>query len=515
MVLYPLILLQVRLILLSKNQKGESVSFPLFRWCHSESNQGHTDFQSVALPTELWHPLNFSVTKVNIFLIPQKISDKGEISLWFSENITLLVFPFSFFTFARSFIQFMVDADFLTYTLPNGIRLIHYKTESTVGHLGILINTGSRDEDENEHGLAHFIEHSVFKGTKKRRAFHVLSRIEDVGGELNAYTTKEETTVYSTFLSQDYERAAELLSDILFNSVYPQKELNREKIVIAEEINSYKDSPSELIFDEFEELVYDGHPIARNILGTTQNIQQFTREAILQFIEKNYHTDQMVISSVGNIDFQKLKKITERHFGSVEKRLRKRKRIPFNGYVPGFRKIKKDTFQTHCIMGTVAFDVHHPKRMLMVLLNNIIGGQAMNSRLNMALRERKGMAYNVESSYTAYTDTGLFNVYFGTDKENYERALSVVKKEFKQLCDNKLGDIQLSRAKKQLIGQIAISTESHDDLMLTIGKSYLLYNQVDPLSMVFRKIEKITAADLLEVANEILDEKLMSTLIYH
>ena len=409
----------------------------------------------------------------------------------------------------------MVETDFLTYTLANGIRVIHYKTDSTVGHLGVLINTGSRDEEDDEHGLAHFIEHSVFKGTKKRRAFHVLSRIEDVGGELNAYTTKEETTLYSTFLSQDYERAAELLSDILFNSVYPQKEINREKEVIAEEINSYKDSPSELIFDEFEELIYDGHPIARNILGTAQNINRFTRDSILSFIDNNYHTDEMVLSSVGNLDFKKLIKYAERYFGQVQSKLRVNKRVPFSNYIPGFRTTIKDTFQTHCIIGNLAYDVHHSSRIAMVLLNNLIGGQAMNSRLNLALRERKGMAYNVESSYTAYSDTGLFNVYFGTDKENFERAVSIVKKEFKQLRETKLGGVQLIKAKKQLIGQIAISTESHDDLMLAIGKSYMLYNRVDPLSVVFKKIEEITANDILEVANQILDEKQLSTLVYH
>jgi predicted Zn-dependent peptidase len=408
----------------------------------------------------------------------------------------------------------MVSTDFLTHTFKNGIRLIHQQTDSPVAHLGILINTGSRDEEEEEHGLAHFIEHSVFKGTTKRRAYHVLSRIEDVGGELNAYTTKEETTLYSTFLNEDYDRAAELISDILFNSVYPQKEINREKEVIAEEINSYKDSPSELIFDEFEELVFDGHPIARNILGTSKNINKFNRESILRFIENNYHTDQMVISSVGKMKFDKLIKYVEKYFGTVETKLRINGRQPFENYVPGIRTETKDTFQTHCVFGNIAYDVMHPKRIVMVLLNNIIGGPAMNSRLNLALRERRGMAYNIESGYTAYTDTGLFNVYFGTDKENFDKALMLINKEFKMLRDTKLGDVQLSKAKKQLLGQIAISTESHDDLMLAIGKSYLLYNRVDPLSEVFRKIEAITANDLLEVANEILNEKQMSMLVY-
>ncbi|QGY43656.1 insulinase family protein [Maribellus comscasis] len=408
----------------------------------------------------------------------------------------------------------MVDTDFLTYTLKNGIRVIHQFADSPVAHLGILINTGSRDETEMEHGLAHFIEHSVFKGTKKRKAFHVLSRIEDVGGELNAYTTKEETTLYSTFLAEFYERAAELLADILFNSTYPEKELNREKEVIAEEINSYKDSPSELIFDEFEELVFDGHPIARNILGTTENINKFNRKAILQFIENNYHTNQMVISSVGKIDFEKLIKVVEKYFGEVGEKKREKKRERFELYVPVERFLEKDTFQTHCVVGNIAFDITHPKRNVMVLLNNLLGGQSMNSRLNLALRERKGMAYNIESNYTAYSDTGLFNVYFGTDRDNFEKAYKLVLKEFKLLRDKKLGAVQLSKAKKQLVGQIAISTESREDLMLTIGKSYLLYNKVDPLRVIFDKIESITAEELMEVANVVLDEKCLSRLVY-
>ncbi len=408
----------------------------------------------------------------------------------------------------------MVETDFLIYTLPNGIRLIHKYADSPVGHLGILINTGSRDEEPDEHGLAHFIEHSVFKGTKKRKAFHILSRIEDVGGELNAYTTKEETTLYSTFLAEFYERTAELLSDILFNSTYPEKELKREKEVVLEEINSYKDSPSELIFDEFEELIYDGHPIARNILGNPVNLISFNRESILRFIGNNYHTDQMVISSVGKIDFGALIKLTEKYFGQAETKLRQNSRKIFDNYIPGNLLVEKDTFQSHCMIGNLAFDVMHPRRIAMVLLNNIIGGQAMNSRLNMALRERKGMAYNIESGYTAYTDTGLFNVYFGTDHENLEKAIGLVLKEFKLLREKKLGVLQLSKAQKQLMGQIAISTENREDLMLTIGKSYLLFNKVDTIQTIFRKIEAITPLDLLEVANEVLNESQMSRLVY-
>ena len=408
----------------------------------------------------------------------------------------------------------MIETDYLRHILPNGIRLIHKPDTSPVGHLGVLINTGSRDEQQEEHGLAHFIEHSVFKGTSKRKAYHILSRIEDVGGELNAYTTKEETTLYCTFLNGFYKRSAELLYDILFNSVYPERELKREKEVVLEEINSYKDSPSDLIFDEFEELIFDGHPIARNILGNPVNLLQFNRESILSFINRNYHTDQMVIASVGNIDFKELVKLIEKYFGQVEPRYREHKRERFNNYVPGNRIEKKDTYQSHCMIGNIAYDVTHPKRISMVLLNNILGGQAMNSRLNMALRERKGMAYNVESGYVAYTDTGLFNVYFGTDQINLDKAIGLVLKEFKLIREKKLGAMQLSKAQKQLMGQIAISSENREDLMLTIGKSYLLFNKVDSIPTIFKKIEAITPSDIMDVANEVLDDKMMSRLIY-
>jgi predicted Zn-dependent peptidase len=408
----------------------------------------------------------------------------------------------------------MIETDFLTHILPNGIRLIHKPTDSPVGHLGVLINAGSRDEEPDEHGLAHFIEHSVFKGTRNRKAFHILSRIEDVGGELNAYTTKEETTLYSTFLSEFYDRTAELLSDILFNSTYPEKELNREKEVVLEEINSYKDSPSELIFDDFEELIFDGHPIARNILGDPVNLKKFNRDSVLRFIERNYHTDQMVISSVGNIRFPALVKLAEKYFGQAEARLRSNGRQRFEHYVPSSRTMEKDTFQSHCLMGNIAYDIKHKRRIAMVLLNNIIGGQAMNSRLNMSLRERKGLAYNIESGYTAYTDTGLFNVYFGTDHSMLEKAVDLVLKEFKLLQEKKLGVLQLSKAQKQLMGQIAISTESHDDLMLSVGKSYLLFNKVDSMPVIFKKIEAITPSDLMEVANEVLNANQMSRLVY-
>ena len=401
-----------------------------------------------------------------------------------------------------------------TFVLKNGIRIIHQEAKSPVSHFGVLINTGSRDEEANEQGIAHFIEHVIFKGTQKRRAFHILNRIEDVGGELNAYTTKEETAVYATFLSEYYQRSMDLISDILINSTFPSKELELEKEVVIEEINSYKDNPSELIFDEFEEILFDGHPIARNILGTPELIKTFSKNSILKFMDENYHTDQIVLSSVGNISMTKFIHLAEKFFGAIPEKIRTKKRSDLYNYKPETRIIQKDTFQAHCIVGNLAPTIFSPKRMQMVLLNNILGGASMNSRLNMVLRERNGMAYNVESGYTGYFDTGEFSVYFGTDKENMEQALRLVNKEFKKIKEQPMGILQLSRAKKQLIGQLAISTENREDLMLSIGKSYLFFDRVDTLETIFKKIEAIGCAEILEIANEILDEPQSSTLIY-
>ncbi len=401
-----------------------------------------------------------------------------------------------------------------TSRLKNGIRIIQQQVESPAAHFGIILNTGSRDELADEQGIAHFIEHVIFKGTKKRKAFHIISRIEDVGGELNAYTGKEETAVYATFLNEHYDRAMELISDIIINSTFPEKELEREKEVVIEEINSYKDSPQELIFDDFDELLFDGHPIARNILGSPAQVKAFNRKSILRFIGNNYNTDEMVLSSVGNIPFTRFQLMAEKYFGHIPEKQRVVTRNAFENYIPGIRRISKDTFQSHCVIGNIAYDARNPKRMGMVLLNNILGGQSMNSRLNLSLRERNGLAYNVESSYTSYSDTGQFNVYFGTDRENLEKAIRLIKKEFSLLKEKKLGTLQLSKAKKQLIGQLAISSEDRDDLMLTLGKSFLLYNKVDSLEKIYRQIEQISGQMILEIANEILDEKSMSTLIY-
>lgn len=399
-------------------------------------------------------------------------------------------------------------------TLPNGIRLIHAEVDSPVAHCGVIINTGSRDESPEEHGMAHFIEHTIFKGTARRKAWHIISRLEDVGGEMNAYTSKEETAIHASFLCEYYERSIELFSDILINSTFPDKELKKEQEVIVDEINSYNDTPSELIFDEFEEMIYDGHPMGRSILGTPERVRSFQAADIRRFITENYHTDQMVISSVGNIAARKFFHLAQRYFSGYAANLRSGKRETFSGYTPGRKNVAKGTFQAHCILGGEAYDVFHPDRLTLVLLNSILGGQSGNSRLNLSLRERNGIAYNLESSYTAYTDTGTLTIYFGTDQENLERALSLIDREIILLQNKMLGSLQLNRARKQLIGQLAMSQENHEDLMLAIGKSMLLFNKVESLEEIYRKISGISGSQLMETANNILDLKRLSSLIY-
>ncbi len=404
--------------------------------------------------------------------------------------------------------------DIFTYCLPNGIRLIHHSINSPVGYCGLFINTGSRDERADEHGMAHFIEHVIFKGTKKRKTYHILSRIDDVGGELNAYTAKEETCIYASFLKQDFNRAIELLHDIIFNSTFPTKELEKEKEVIIDEINSYKDNPSDLIIDDFEELVFKGDPMGRNILGTPETLEKFGKPEIESFIANNYHTDQMVLCSVGQIDASRILKIANNYFGKVSPNLRTKQRSVIAPYIPRFYEKKMDTFQSHIAIGNVAYDLDSPQRPGLLLLNNILGGPGMNSRLNMSLRERNGIAYNIESIYSPYSGTGVFSIYFGTDEENINRSLKIVYRELKKLREKPLGKLQLHNARRQLKGQITISSENKESLMLSIGKSFLLYNRVDTLEEIYKKIDDISAGDLLSIANEIFDESKISQLIY-
>lgn len=401
-----------------------------------------------------------------------------------------------------------------TYIFENGLRLIHYRVPTKAAYCGLIINVGSRDEREEESGIAHFIEHVIFKGTEKRKAYHVLSRLEDVGGELNAYTTKEDTCVYATFMAKDYERTLELFADIVFHSVFPEKEIEKEKDVVLDEIDSYKDSPGELIFDDFEEQVYEGCRIGRNILGNEAAVKSISRKMILNFVERNYSPDRMVISSVGDIPFEKLVRLVEKYFACYARRGEPLVRVKPEIYVPRFVEVNKDTHQCHCIVGNVAYDNKEDKRLPLSLLMNLLGGSGMNTRLNLNIRERYGLAYNIEASYTPYSDTGICMIYFGCDRENADWCLDLCKREMRALYEEKLGPVQMKRAKTQMIGQLTISSENYENLMLSIGKSFLIYDKVDSLEDVYAQIGEITPEVLVQVAEEIFDERKLSVLIY-
>lgn len=404
--------------------------------------------------------------------------------------------------------------DLIFHTLPNGIRMVHSTTASAVAHCGIIINAGSRDELPEEHGTAHFIEHMLFKGTTHRKSYHILSRLEDVGGELNAYTTKEETAIHASFLKEHYPRATELLADLLFSSTFPPAEIEKEKEVVTEEINSYLDNPAEYIFDEFEELVFPDQPIGRNILGSPETVRSITADSIRKFIKRNYSTTQMVFCSVGSISPRSIISLFEKHFSRIEPgNGEKRRRIDYI-YTPVSAEKQMDTFQNHCIIGNIAYDLHNSRRMGLFMLNNILGGQGMNSRLNLSLREKRGYAYNVESVYNPYTDTGLVTIYFGTDNRNLSKSISLTHAELERLRHQPLGTLQLTRAKNQIKGYLARAYENHESLMLSLGKSLLIFDRIDSMEEIFRKIDAVSASELAETAGIVFENSSLSTLIY-
>jgi predicted Zn-dependent peptidase len=400
------------------------------------------------------------------------------------------------------------------HTLPNGIRLVHAFVATKVAHCGVFTNAGTRDETASQHGIAHFIEHVIFKGTETRNVFQVLNRLENVGADLNAYTTKEEICIYATFLPVYYQRTLELISDICFHSTFPEKEINKEKDVVIDEIKSYQDTPGEQIFDDFEDLVFEGHPLGKNILGTPKNVKRFTREDLRKFISENYHSDQIVISSVGNIEMKKLVSLVEKYFSEVPVNRRNFERKPFSVYHPVNRLQKRKIFQSHCIVGAPAYSMTDPKRYVLAFLNNILGGPILNSRLSIALREKNGITYHIESNFIPYSDSGIFSVYFGTNREMVEKAFMLVRKEIDKLRQQQLGTNQLQIAKRQLIGQITIAQESKLNQMLAIGKSYLVMNSYTGLDETIQIIENITSGQLMEAANEILSTERLSSLIF-
>jgi predicted Zn-dependent peptidase len=335
-----------------------------------------------------------------------------------------------------------------------------------------------------------------------------------VGGDLNAYTTKEETYFYASFLKSDYLRAAELLSDILFNSTFPEKELSNEKDVVIEEIKSYQDSPSELIYDEFENQVFANHPLGRNILGTVKSVKSLQRNMIINFIQRTYTHDQIFISSVSNLKFEKVIQILENYFGIPNTNVRQFQRFPFENYQPTNIRKNTNSHQSHCLLGIPAYNLFNEKRIPFSLLNNIIGGPGMNTRLNIAIREKNGLAYTVESQFNPMTDTGLFTVYIGSDHQTVNKSIDLTFKELKRIRTDQLGTLQLSRAKKQFFGQISLMNESNQNEMLSMAKSGMYNNRIDTMRDIYTKINNIKASDLLEVANEILQEDHFSSLIY-
>lgn len=400
------------------------------------------------------------------------------------------------------------------YTLPNGLRIIHEPTLSKVSYCGFAIDAGTRDEAENEQGMAHFVEHLIFKGTEKRKAWHILNRMENVGGDLNAYTNKEETVVYAAFLTEHLGRAIELLGDIVFHSTFPQHEIEKETEVIIDEIQSYEDTPSELIFDDFEDMIFRNHPLGRNILGKPELLRSFRTEDVLSFTRRYYQPVNMVFFVQGQYDFKKIVRMAEKYLADIPAVEVDNRRTPPPLYVPERLTIPKDTHQAHVMVGSRGYNAYDDKRTALYLLNNILGGPGMNSKLNVSLRERRGLVYTVESNLTSYTDTGAFCIYFGTDIEDMDTCLKLTYKELKRMRDVKMTSSQLAAAKKQLIGQIGVASDNFENNALGMAKSYLHYHKYESSELVFQRIEALTAEQLLEVANEMFAEEYLSTLIY-
>lgn len=401
-----------------------------------------------------------------------------------------------------------------TSILPNGLRIIHLQTNSKVAYCGFAVNAGARDEKEHEHGLAHFVEHTIFKGTRKRKAWHILNRMENVGGELNAYTTKESTFIYSIFMEKDFNRAVELLSDLIINSQFPEHELKKECAVVLDEIQSYEDNPSELIFDDFENMLFDGHPLGHHILGRKSTLKTFNTAAGSSFLERFYVAGNMVFFSTSCMDFKQVIKIAEKYMAIIPSQKTPILREKPHVIEAQEMQKKKKTHLAHVIVGGRAYNMYDGNRYPLFLLNNILGGPGMNSRLNVNLREKNGLVYHVESNITSYTDTGVFTIYFGTIPKNRERALQLVEKEISILRTNQLTTTQLAAAKKQAIGQLGVASDNKESLFLGLGKSFLHYNRYETLPEIFAKIESITAGQILETANEILSLNNLFRLIY-
>lgn len=405
--------------------------------------------------------------------------------------------------------------DYSLHTLKNGIRLLHAPSASTISHACIIINKGSRDEPEGKAGLAHFIEHLIFKRTKKRSTNQILNRLESVGADLNAYTTKEYTCVHASFLNPYLDRTLELFSDIIFNSTFPEEEMDKEKSVILDEIASYEDQPEEAIQDDFEDVLFAGNALGNNILGTVETVENFIRGDVLTFIKQNYNTDEIVIAVLGNYNFKRLIATGERHFGDVPESVADNKREKAAIHPPCDTIKYRPINQSHTILGMQTIDTHHKQKAALLLLNNYFGGNGMSSVLNLQIREKYGIAYTIESNYSPLSDTGTFCIYFGTEREKHQKALNLIYKEMDKLRIKPLNDVQLQKAKNKFIGQIALAEENRIGVIISMAKSLLDHGKVDTLQQVFKKINEVSTTNFADIANELLDKPMFSTFTFH
>lgn len=404
--------------------------------------------------------------------------------------------------------------DYQVHTLPNGIRLLFKHSPLAITHCCFMVNAGARDEAEGKDGLAHFIEHLLFKETERRSTNQILNRLELVGADLNAYTTKEYTCLHASLLKQHLERAMDLFEDLIFHSTFPEDELQKERGVILDEIASYLDQPEEAIQDDFEGMLFKNHPIGNNILGTPASVNALDKTDISNFISSNYNTSQMVFGVFGDYDFNKLVRLFGKYFDGIKINDNPKKREKPHPVKTELLTIKKPISQTHCMLGNRAYPSNHPYKYGLLLLNNLLGGMGMSSRLNLEIREKHGIAYTIESSYTSLTDTGIFSIYFGTDAEKADKAMRLTYKELKKLRDHQLGTLQLQQAKQKFIGQIALAEENRMSLILSMTKSLLDFNRVDSLEEVFAKINRVTADELLTISNEVFDPASLSVLMF-
>lgn len=413
----------------------------------------------------------------------------------------------------------MAREEFETFMLDNGIRCVHRRCSSgqPVSHIALTIGAGTRDEAMDQHGVAHLVEHLMFKGTARRSAWQVNSLLENSGGELNAFTTKEETVLHATLLRSEFTKGVDLLSDMAFNSRFDSRELDKEREVIIDEINSYKDSPAELIFDEFEELLFAGSPLGRNILGSKRNLRRAKQEQLTDYVQSCYRPERVVFSASSSMSHRRFREVCERFLGVLSF---SKGAVSAAGRVaparqPQFEIVRhKSTYQTHCVIGGYGYDLTEDKRVLLAFLINLLGGPSSVSRLNLQLREKHALTYNVEAGYVPYGDSGVYTIYLGCDRDKLEKSMELVRAELRNIRDTKLTGLQLARAKKQFIGQLTISSENAENLMLGIAKSVLVYNSFDSTAQIGARIGSISAEELLGAANEVFSEDNLYTLIY-